>query len=78
MGGEIIRPAGTKTVFPARSPLYLLSACRAVMPASGTEAASSKDNEGGLMAMHFSVQTTNSLNEPTIDLNIDRIFFLVT
>lgn len=73
MGFEFIRPAGTKTVFPARSPLYLLSAWRAVMPASGMEAASSKDNEGGLIAMYCSAQATNSLNEPRWKVNL--IFF---
>jgi hypothetical protein len=40
------------------------------MPASGMEAASSKDNDGGLIAMYCSAQATNSLNEPRWKVNL--------
>lgn len=63
-GGSDIQPAGTKTVFPDRSPSYLFRAWSAVEAASGMAAASSNDSDGGFRAMRRSGHTAYSLHEP--------------
>lgn len=61
-----LHPAGTKIVLPSSDPMasYFLNAWYAVIAASGKDAASSKDSDGGLRAMYCSAQSTYSLQEP--------------
>lgn len=66
---QFIHPAGMNTVFPVRSP-YFLSAWRAVKPARGIEAASSKVMEGGFRPMASSAHTTYWLQDPGLKLGL--------
>jgi len=45
-----LRPAGINTVLPSSEPLYFLSTCSAVTPASGRDAASLKERFFGFRA----------------------------
>jgi hypothetical protein len=59
-----LQPAGTKTVFPSREPLYLLNAWSAVLAANGSAAASPKESDLGLRSTYCSAHLAYSLHEP--------------